>query len=279
VSGRRRRRLRRAPATAAGLVVVVVWLFPVYWMVNTAVKPGREQLTRTPGFWPHHPSLANFRTVLDDRVFWLALRNSVLVGLATVLLAVVIALLAAVAIARFRFAARRPFLWAVLLVQVVPLTAIVIPVFLTLSRYRLADTLPGLVLSYLAFALPFAVWTLRGFVANVPRELEEAAMVDGCSQLSALRRVVLPLVLPGLIATSIYTMILAWNEFLLAYFLISGADRYTLPLWLTHFTLSEGVQYGPLMAGSTVITLPVVALFMAVQRHIVGGLTAGAVKG
>jgi len=272
-------KVSRGLSTFAGLLVAMVWLFPIYWMVITAFKPGAEQQSIRPYFFPVHPTLANFRVVVDDPVFWRALRNSAIVAAGTVTFAVVVALLAAFAVCRFRFGGRKPFLLAILLVQLVPLPAIVIPVFLTLSAYRLADTLTGLVISYLVFALPFGVWTLRGFVDGIPVELEEAAMVDGCSRLTAFRKVVLPLLAPGLIATAIYTTILAWNEFLLAYFLISSTDEQTLPLWLTHFTLSEGVRYGPLMAGSTLITLPVVVLFMAVQRQITGGLTAGAVKG
>jgi N,N'-diacetylchitobiose transport system permease protein len=272
-------RVARTVYTVIGLAVVVVWLFPVYWMVNTAFKPGGDMLTVTPQFVPKHPTLANFRKVVDDPVFWTALRNSAMVAVATVVLAMIIAFLAALAIARFRFAGRRVFLFAIMAVQMVPLVAIVIPLFLTLSSLQLADTLPGLVAAYLVFSLPFAVWTLRGFIANVPPELEEAAMVDGCSRLGAIRRVVLPLVLPGLISTSIFTMILAWNEYLLTYFIISTNKNYTLPLWLTHFTLSEGVQYGPLMAGSTLIAVPVIIFFMIIQKRVASGLTAGAVKG
>jgi N,N'-diacetylchitobiose transport system permease protein len=274
-----RQRLSRAGWTVIGLAIVVIWVFPVYWMVNTAFKPGRDMQTITPQFWPHHPSLQNFRTVVNDDVFWRALRNSAIVTGLTVVAAMAVAFLAAVAIARFRFRGRAAFVFAVMVVQMVPLNALVIPLFLMFSKAQLTDTVPGLVLAYLAFAMPFAVWTLRGFLSNIPAELEEAAMVDGCGRLRAFVKVVLPLVLPGLVATSIYTMILAWNEFMLTYFLISNPRNYTLPLWLTHFTLGEGTEYGPLMAGSTLIALPVVVFFMVVQRRVAGGLTAGAVKG
>lgn len=266
--------------TAVGLAVAAIWIFPVYWMANTAFKPGRDMFTVTPQFWPHHPSLANFRTVTGDPVFWHALRNSVVVATGTVLAAMCVAFLAALAISRFRFRGRKGFVFAIMVVQMVPLNAVVIPLFLTFNTVHLTDSLPGLVIAYLAFSMPFAVWTLRGFLTNIPVELEEAAMVDGCTRFQAFVRVILPLVLPGLIATSIYTMILAWNEFLLTYFLVSDTDHYTLPLWLTHFTLAEGnTDYGPLMAGSTLIALPVVVFFMLVQRRVAGGLTAGAVKG
>lgn len=269
----------RALWIVCGLAVVVIWVFPVYWMVNTAFKPGKDMITVTPEFWPKHFSLTNFRTVVDDHTFWQAARNSLIVTVSTVILAMAVAFFAAVAIARFRFHGRRLFIFAVMVVQMVPLVAIVIPVFLTLSDLHLADKLVGLVIAYLAFSLPFAVWTLRGFVSNIPRELEEAAMVDGCTRVGAFIKVVLPLVLPGLVATSIYTMILAWNEYMIAYFLISSEQNQTLPLWLTRFTLSEGVQWGPLMAGSTLMAIPVVVFFMLIQRRVASGLTAGAVKG
>jgi N,N'-diacetylchitobiose transport system permease protein len=271
--------VKRSGWTLLGLAIVVIWLFPVYWMINTAFKPGRDMQTVTPQFWPHHLTLANFRAVVDDPLFWRSMRNSGIVALATVLIAMMVAFLAALAISRFRFIGRRAFIAAILIVQMVPLVAVVTPIYLLLTDLQLANTLPGLVLTYLVFSMPFAIWTLRGFVANVPPELEEAAMVDGCTRLGAFRRVVLPLVLPGLVSTGIYTMILAWNEYQLAYFLIASNTNYTVPLWLTHLTLSEGVEYGPMMAGSTIIVAPVVVLFMIVQKRIATGLTAGAVKG
>jgi N,N'-diacetylchitobiose transport system permease protein len=273
-------RARTALWTACGLAVVVIWAFPVYWMLNTALKPGKDMFTVTPQFWPRHFTLANFRTVTGDPVFWSSLRNSLIVTAGTVVLAMAVAFLAAVAITRFRFRGRTAFLVAVMIVQMVPLNAVVIPLFLTFSDVHLTDSLLGLVAAYLAFSMPFAVWTLRGFLVTVPVDLEEAAMVDGCTRFQAFVRVVLPLVMPGLVATSVYTMILAWNEFMLTYFLVSDTGHYTLPLWLTHFTLAEGnTDYGPLMAGSTLIALPVVVFFMLVQRRVAAGLTAGAVKG
>ncbi|MBB5873312.1 N,N'-diacetylchitobiose transport system permease protein [Allocatelliglobosispora scoriae] len=271
--------MKRSLYSVVGILVVIVWAFPVYWMATTAVKPGRDMFAAVPQMVPLHPTLANFSRVLDDPIFWQAARNSVIVSACAVALAMVVAFLAALAVARFPFAGRRTFLVVVMVVQMIPHVAIVIPIFLTLGDLQLADTLPGLVVSYLAFALPFAIWTLRGFVAGVPRELEEAALIDGCSRMQAFRRITLPLIFPGLVATSIYTMILAWNEYLLTYFLISSPDKYTLPLWLTHFVGTEGTEFGPLMAGATLIAIPVAVFFAIVQRHLARGLTAGAVKG
>jgi N,N'-diacetylchitobiose transport system permease protein len=264
---------------AAGLLVALIWIFPVYWMASTAFKPGRDMYSATPQLIPLHPTLANFRTVLDDESFWTAAGNTLAATVATVIATMVAAFGAAVAVARFQFAGRRSFLLSILIMKMVPTIAVVIPIFLTLGKLGLVDGVGGLVIAYLAVALPFAVWALRGFVIGVPPELEEAAMIDGCKQVQAFRRVTLPLIVPGLIATSIFTMILAWNEYLLTYFLISSPDKYTLALWLTHFIGPEGTSFGPLMAGATIVATPVAVFFMFVQRNLARGLTAGAVRG
>ncbi|MFJ1704815.1 carbohydrate ABC transporter permease [Kitasatospora sp. NPDC088346] len=270
---------RTAALCVLGLAVAAVWAFPVYWMALTAFEPGAEIRAATPRFWPRRPTWEHFAQVTADPLFWHAVRNSAVVTGATVVLAMAVALGSALAVARFRFRGRGLYVAAVMLVQMVPHVALVIPIFLTLGDVGLSDSIPGLVVTYLAFVLPFAVWTLRGFVAAVPRELEEAAMVDGCGRAAVFRRVVLPLALPGLVATSVYAMVLAWNEYLFAYFLLGTPDQHTVPLWLTHFVTTEGTDYGALMAGSTIVALPVVVFFLLVQRHLAGGLTAGAVKG
>lgn len=265
--------------TLLGLVVTFVWIFPVYWMATTAFKSADAMAAQPPQLWPHSPDLVHFRRVVRDPLFWDAVRNSALVTAITVPAAVLIAFASALAIARFRFRGRGTYLAAVMLVQMVPHVALVVPVFLTLSDLGLSDSVPGLVVTYMAFILPFAVWTLRGFVASVPKDLEEAAMTDGCTRMQAFRRIILPLTLPGLIATSVYSMILAWNEYLFAYFILATPQKYTVPLWLTHFVTSDGTDYGALMAGSAIVSAPVVLFFMLVQRHLAAGLTAGAVKG
>ncbi|MCP2321715.1 N,N'-diacetylchitobiose transport system permease protein [Hamadaea flava] len=281
------RRAVRIGYSAAGLLIAAVWAFPIYWMVSTAFKSGKDMYSATPQFVPLHPTGDNFADVFGDSTFWQAAANSLIATVLTVVLAMAVAFAAAVAVARFRFFGRRTFLMSILIMKMVPSIALVIPIFLTLTEIQdaslgalqLTDAVPGLVIAYLAFALPFAVWALRGFVLGVPSELEEAAMIDGCSQVQAFRRVTLPLIVPGLVATSIFTMILAWNEYLLTYFLISSPEKYTLPLWLSHFVTTEGTSFGPLMAGATIIALPVAVFFMFVQRNLARGLTAGAVRG
>ncbi|HEY3503068.1 MAG TPA: carbohydrate ABC transporter permease [Actinocatenispora sp.] len=277
---RRRPRSRgRVVANVVGVAVSVVMIFPVYWMLLTAVKPGSEILTYTPRFVTWHPSGSNFVRAVSSPHFLDALGNSVLVAFGTMVVALVLALLAAVAIARFRFYGRKAFVFVILVVQMVPLSALIIPIYLLLNSIDAVNTLGGVILTYLAFVLPFTIWTLRGFVAGVPAELEEAAMVDGCTRFQAFRKVVLPLVFPGLVATSIYALIQSWNEFIMAYVLLSDQDKETLPVWLVSFVTARGIDYGALMAGATMMAVPVVVFFAIIQRHVASGLTAGAVKG
>jgi N,N'-diacetylchitobiose transport system permease protein len=262
-----------------GLLVFVVMMFPIYWMVSTAFKPGKEILALTPVWIPLRPTLDNFRTAMNVPYFWNDVVNSVVVVVTVVVLSIALAFLAAVSVARFGFKGRTAFIVMIIGVQMVPLNALVIPIYLLLDQVGQVDSLLGVIAYYLAFVLPFMIWTLRGFIANVPVDLEEAAMVDGASRVGAFMRIVFPLVAPGLIATGIFGFIQAWNEFIIAYVLLSSSSKQTLTIWLTSFTTQHGTDWGGLMAGATLTGLPVVILFLLVQRHIVGGLTAGAVKG
>jgi N,N'-diacetylchitobiose transport system permease protein len=274
-----RRTFARTLYDGVGIVVFIVMMFPIYWMVSTAFKPGREILALTPVWIPLRPTLDNFRTAMNVPYFWNDVVNSVVVVLTVVALSIVLAFLAAVSVARFGFRGRTAFIVMIIVVQMVPLNALVIPIYLLLDQVGQVDSLLGVIAYYLAFVLPFMIWTLRGFIANVPVDLEEAAMVDGASRVVAFMRIVFPLVAPGLVATGIFGFIQAWNEFIIAYVLLSSSSKQTLTIWLTSFTTQHGTDWGGLMAGATLTALPVVILFLLVQRHIVGGLTAGAVKG
>ena len=174
---------------------------------------------------------------------------------------------------------RRAFVVIVFAVQMVPLAALIIPLYIALSSVHQVDRLSGVVISYVALVLPFCVWTLRGFIAGVPKELEEAAMVDGSTRFGAFVRILLPLVAPGLVATSIFAFIQAWNEFIIAYVFLTDPEKQTLGVWLAYFTTQRGTDWGPLMAGATLTALPVVFFFLLVHRRITFGLTAGAVRG
>ena len=255
----RRKRLTRIAWNAVGLVVTVVMLFPVYWMVSTAFKPNDEANALTPTWFPQSPTLDNFRHAMSRPFFWENVKNSLIVVSVTVVLSLVLAFLAAIALAKFRFTGRRVFIIMMIGIQMLPQA--------------------GLIITYMTFVLPFAVWTLRGFLIGIPKELEEAAMVDGSSRFGAFVRILLPLVAPGLVATSVFAFITAWNEFIFAYVLLNDQSKQTATVWLSYYVgTSRNVDWGGLMAGSTLIAIPVVIFFILVQRKIAFGLTAGAVK-
>ena len=278
------RRVRRAGLNAAAIAVAVVTLFPIFWMVSTAFKPATEIYSLTPRPLPAHPTWTNFANVLNGSVigmpYWTFLRNSLFVTVASVLVSSVIALLAAIAVARFRFRFRTTYLIMLLIVQMLPQQALVIALFLDFRRLNLLDSLIGLILLYITFALPVTIWMLRNFVAAVPRELEEAAAIDGAGPLQRFWKVLLPLVMPGLVTTSVFAFIFAWNEFVFATtFLGTDQAKYTLPVYVTYFFGKGSVDWGAIMAASVLFTLPVMIFFLIVQRRLRAGLLAGAVKG
>ncbi|MCL6737757.1 carbohydrate ABC transporter permease [Streptomyces neyagawaensis] len=261
-----------------GLLVFVTAGFPVYWMLNTAFKPAKDAIDPDPSLLPTSVTFSNFSRALDIADFWGPVGRSLVVSLTVVVIGIVVGMLAALAISRFAFRGRKVVIVGILAVQMVPLVAMIIPVFLLLNDLGQYDRLTGLIITYLTFILPFTVWTLRGFIVNIPRELEEAAMVDGCSRTTAFLRVVFPLLAPGMVATSVYGFIQAWNEYLYALMLMSQQNQ-TATVWLGNFTTKHGTEYAPMMAGSTMMAVPIVVLFLLVQRKMAAGLTAGAVKG
>jgi N,N'-diacetylchitobiose transport system permease protein len=274
-----RRRTLRAGYDVIGVMVFVVMMFPIYWMVSTAFKPGREILSLTPYWVPAPLTLDNFKTAIAVPYFWNDVVNSLTVVTTVVVISILLAFLAAVAVARFGFRGRTAFIVMVIAVQMIPLNALVIPIYLLLDSVGQVDSLLGVIAYYMAVVLPFMIWTLRGFVHNIPVDLEEAAMVDGASRVGAFMRIVFPLVAPGLVATAIFGFIQAWNEYIIAYVLLSSSSKQTLTIWLASFTTQHGTDWGGLMAGATLTALPVVVFFLLVQRQVTGGLTAGAVKG
>ena len=205
--------------------------------------------------------------------------HSAIVAVVTVAISSLVALFAAVAVARFRFRFRTAVLMMILVAQMVPLEALVIPLFLQARSMAMLNSLLGLSIVYLAFSLPFAVWQLRGFVAAVPVEVEEAAYVDGCGCGQMFWRILFPLVAPGLVATSVFSFITAWNEFIFALTFLQDQDKYTVAIGLQKFFGENTADWGPIMAASTLLTLPVVVFFLLIQRHMVSGLSSGAVKG
>ena len=273
------RRWRQVLFDATGLAVAAVMLFPIYWMVATAFKPARDILTLTPKWIPSPITLQNFQSAISRPYFLDDVKNSLVIVGSMLALALAVGFLAAVGAARFGFRGRSAYLVTIIGVQMVPLNALIIPLYLMLDSVGQVDALPGVVAVYLAAVLPFMIWTLRGFVANVPVELEESAMIDGSTRFGAFWRITFPLIAPGLVATAIFACIQAWNEYIIAYVLLSSPGNQTITVWLASFTTNHGPDWGPLMAGATITGLPVVAFFLLLQRYLVGGLTAGSVKG
>ncbi|HWE81000.1 MAG TPA: carbohydrate ABC transporter permease [Gaiellaceae bacterium] len=275
-----RRIIRRSALNFAGLVVFAVMIFPVYWMVATAFKPGVDITSYTPKWIPLHPTLVHFTDAIHRPYFWDDVKNSLIIVCVVVALSIVLAFLSAVALAKFRFTGRKAFIVLIIVIQMLPANALIIPLYVVLARYHEVNQLSGVIITYLTFVLPFSIWTLRGFIIGIPRDLEEAAMVDGNSRFGAFMKILLPLVAPGLVATSIFAFIQAWNEFIFAYILLSDGQKQTLTIWLSNFLgTSRGMDWGALMAASTLTAIPVVIFFLLVQRRIAFGLTAGAVRG
>ena len=271
----------RVGADLVGILVFLACVFPVYWMVSRSFLPRNRIKGEDPVFVPTGGTLDNYRRVFSDGSFTDALVTSLTVTLLTVGVALLFAFLAAVAVSRFRFRGRRTFILTLLVIQMIPAEALFISQYKMLDGMGLLNSVIGLTIVYVASVLPFTVWTLRGFVDGVPRELEEAAMMDGCSRTQAFFKVTLPLLAPGLVATGVFGFIQAWNEFTLAVVVMTDPAKETLPVWLVAFTdsRSRGVDWGAIMASSTLITIPVIIFFLVVQRRMVSGITAGAVKG
>jgi N,N'-diacetylchitobiose transport system permease protein len=261
------------------VLLALLWVFPVYWILNSAFQPVEALRAPTPSFLPTDLSLDSFRRALDDQ-FFASLRLSLTVTLICVALAVVCAFVAAVALSRFRFRGRTSFILVVLTIQMIPPEALFISQYRMLDEWNLYNTVPGLSLLYVGAVLPFTVWLLRGFADGVPVELEEAAMVDGCSRVRAFFSITFPLLAPGLIASGVFAFLQAWNEYTLAV-VVMEPDNRTLPLWLRGMTTvsNEAIDWPAVMAGSVLVAVPVIVFFMLVQTRMTAGLVSGAVKG
>ncbi|MEU6532137.1 carbohydrate ABC transporter permease [Streptomyces sp. NPDC046928] len=272
-------RAGRAGQYAALLAYLVFLAFPFLWLVSTAFKPPRELGSLHPTWIPKDPTLANFRQTFDEQPLLDAALNSLAAALGTAVVAVLLATPMAYVLARRRTRLARAATGWVVVSQAFPLVLVIIPLFLVLKNLRLIDSMTGLVMVYVVWALPFALWMLVGYVRAVPRELEEAAAVDGAGRLRTLVSVTAPLLAPGLVATALFAFVTAWNEFFFALVLLKTPEKQTLPVVLTHFIGAEGVaDLGPLAAAAFLATLPSLVVFALIQRRITGGMLTGAVK-
>lgn len=280
-----RSRWSRAGYNAIAVVVFLASVFPVYWMISSSFLPTNKVRATTPTFFPG-PSdftLRNYHTAMFDQAraqFFPSLENSLKVTLLTLVVTLILAFLASVAIGRFMFRGRRTFIIAILVVQMIPGEAMMLTYFRLIDGAHGLNTILGLGAVYIATVLPFTIWTLRGFVTAVPKELEHAAMIDGCSRSGAFWRITFPLLAPGLVATGIFAFIQAWNEFVFALIIMSRPEAMTLPVWLRTFQqATRATDWGGLMAASTLVAIPIVIFFLFVQGRMTGGLVSGAVKG
>ncbi|UUU25655.1 carbohydrate ABC transporter permease [Streptomyces sp. DSM 40750] len=272
-------RAARTGQYVALLAYLVFLAFPFLWLLSTAFKPARELGSLHPTWIPEDPTLANFRQAFDEQPLLDAALNSLVAALGAAVVAVLIATPMAYVMARHRTTLSRMATGWVVVSQAFPFVLVIIPLFLVLKNLRLINSVPGLVMVYVVWALPFALWMLVGYVRAVPAELEEAAAVDGAGKLRTLVSVTAPLLAPGIVATALFAFITAWNEFFFALVLLKSPEKQTLPVVLTHFIGAEGVaDLGPLAAAAFLATLPSLVVFAVIQKRITGGMLAGAVK-
>ncbi|MCU0683428.1 MAG: carbohydrate ABC transporter permease [Polyangiaceae bacterium] len=263
--------------------VLVYTIFPFFWAFLSSIKPNNELFATPTRYWPEHPTLDNYRIVLENDNFLMALRNSAVVAISVTTLSLALGLLAAYSLGRFRFRGRSLVLYTVLAMTMFPQIAVLGALFQMVNYFGLYNKLPALVLTYFIFTLPFTVWVLTGFLKAIPAEIEEAAYVDGASPFQVFYKIMLPLAVPGMATTGLLAFIAAWNEFLFALSFTQTPDKRTITYAIQAFSASTAgvfeIPWGPMMAASVLVTVPLVVLALIFQRQILAGLTAGAVKG
>ena len=264
------------------VLVCAFALFPFLWMISTSFKPAEEVYTNTPAFIPDNPTAQGYAEMLTtesstfDFKKWAV--NSVVIALMTTIFSMVIATVGGYGISRFRFRGRGALSYIVLTTQVLPGSLLMIPLYIIMGNLQLLDTRLGLVIAYATFSVPFCAWMMKGFFDSIPLSLEEAAKVDGAGRFRCFATVVMPLTVPGLVATGLFAFINGWNEYLFASTFMKSYENWTLPMGIASFQGQYTTNWGTLMAGSVLVTIPVVILFLTLQKHLVGGMTAGAVK-
>jgi ABC-type glycerol-3-phosphate transport system permease component len=273
------RRLARPLLYAAALGLAAQAVLPLLWMLSTSLKPPREVLAFPPTIVPAAPTLQNFARLFAETAFLTYFANSVLVSGLTVLLTMAVGAAGAYSLTRFRFPGREPVAKLILCTYMFAPIMIVIPIYILARRLGIVNTHLALVLSYASFCLPFSLWLLRAFFRSIPLELEEAALVDGAGRPRAILHVVVPLAFPGVVATSIFTFTLAWNDYVFTRILVASDELKTLPVGVQDLFSAAVVDWGLIMAAGMLITIPALAFFMAVQRHLVAGWGSGGLKG
>ena len=278
----KKKRVKKIITVILVILVCMFALFPFVWMISTSFKPANEVYSKTPSFIPNEPTVEGYTEMLTtqsstfDFPQWL--KNSVIVALLTTVFSMIIATLGGYGLSRFRFRGRGFLSYFILTTQVLPGSLLIIPLYVIMGNLQLLDTRIGLVAAYCTFSVPFCTWMMKGFFDTIPISLEEAARVDGAGRFRIFSTVVLPLTVPGLVATGIFSFINGWNEYLFASTFMKSYENWTLPVGIASFQGQYTTNWGTLMAGAVLITIPVVILFLLLQKHLVSGMTAGAVK-
>ena len=269
---------RRILLMCLNIILAAAILIPFFWMVSVSLKPAAEPFAIPARLWPEHPTLENYVSAFrpEFRIYFL---NSIIVSAATLLITVTLALFAAYAFTRAQFRLISIAMTLVIVSQMFPASAIIIPIYKMMKAADMLNTYASLILAYVTVTLPVAIWMMRGFMANLPLTLEEAAAIDGAGPLRTFFEIILPLCRPGIVATAVFVLIVTWQEFLFALSFTSTKEMRTLPVGVNDYIGQYGIRYGELMASSVLISLPVVLVFFLLQRQFVAGLTAGAVKG
>lgn len=266
-------------------VHALVWLFvifatyPILQIVNISLRPGDQLYTTDLSLIPDGATLDAYRIILFEKPFGTWIRNSLIVSLSTALIGVAMASLAGYAFSRFRFKGKGAALQGILVTQMFPATMLLLPLYMIMRKLHLVDTLAGVMVAYTATALPFCIWTMKGYYDTIPQDLEEAALIDGCSPFQAFRRVTLPLSAPALVITGLFSFMTGWSEFIVARVLLPSSELHTLPLGLESLASTYQTEWANYAAGSVLVCIPVVVLFLALSRFLVSGLTLGGVKG
>ena len=274
----RRPKAHRIVLLCLSLVLAAIILMPFFWMISVSLKPAAEPFSIPARLWPEHPTFENYVSAFrpEFRIYFV---NSVIVSLATLVITVTLALFAAYAFTRTQFRVISIAMTLVIVSQMFPASAIIIPIYKMMKAANLLNTYSSLILAYVTVTLPVAIWMMRGFMANLPLALEEAAAIDGAGPLRTFFEIILPLCRPGIVATAVFVLIVTWQEFLFALSFTSTKEMRTLPVGVNDYIGQYGIRYGELMASSVLISLPVILVFFLLQRQFVAGLTAGAVKG
>jgi multiple sugar transport system permease protein/raffinose/stachyose/melibiose transport system permease protein len=274
----RQKSSHRMLLTLLNVVLAIIILMPFFWMVSVSLKPAAEPFAIPARLWPQNPTFDNYITAFrpEFRIYFM---NSVIVSLSTLVITVTLALFAAYAFTRAQFRLISIAMSLVIVSQMFPASAIIIPIYKMMKAADMLNTYGALITAYVTVTLPVAIWMMRGFMANLPLTLEEAAAIDGAGPLRTFFEIILPLCRPGIVATAVFVLIVTWQEFLFALSFTSTKDMRTLPVGVNDYIGQYGIRYGELMASSVLISLPVIVIFFLLQRQFVAGLTAGAVKG